>query len=197
MTKIKLYGLLADEFGHSFSMEIDEPKDVFDAIDANRVGFKKRIFDLGSSGFHYCIIVDGEKVEKPKEILTKNQAKTIDLVPILSGDGPVAWAIGIAVASTALQIILAPDPPKPPEISQTASSLEKSFSFTSTQNRAAQGTPVPVCYGELIVGSEIIQTCLKSYPQNQETFRAFRRNALDSNGQKSEAASQIVNLENI
>jgi predicted phage tail protein len=195
MTSIKLYGLLADEFGHSFSMEIDEPKDVFDAIDANRFGFKKRIFDLGSSGFHYCVIVDGKKIENPKEILRKQKAKTIDLVPILSGDGPPTWvAIAIVVVSTALQIILAPDPPKPPEVQGTSSALEKSFTFSSVQNRAAQGTPVPVCYGELLVGSEIIQTCLKSYPQNQETFKAFRRNPLNETTRKTEASSQIVDL---
>ena len=176
MTKINLYGLLAEEFGHSFSMEIEQARDVFDAIDANRSGFKKRIFDLGSSGFHYSVIVNGKKIENPKEESIKNKAQTMDLVPILNGDGPIAASIAMIVVSTALQIILAPDPPEPPEIKASAASLEKSFTFSSVENRAAQGTPVPVCYGELIVGSEVIQTSLKSYPQNQETLEAFTRN---------------------
>ena len=176
MTKINLYGLLAEEFGHSFSMEIEQARDVFDAIDANRNGFKKRIFDLGSSGFHYSVIVNGKKIENPKEESIKNKAQTMDLVPILNGDGAIAASIAMVVVSTALQIILAPDPPEPPEIKASAASLEKSFTFSSVENRAAQGTPVPVCYGELIVGSEVIQTSLKSYPQNQETLKAFTRN---------------------
>lgn len=178
MTKINLYGLLAEEFGHSFSMEIEQARDVFDAIDANRNGFKKRIFDLGSSGFHYSVIVNGKKIENPKEESIKNKAQTIDLVPILNGDGPAAilWQIALIVVSTAAQILLAPDPPEPPEIKASVASLQKSFTFSSVENRAAQGTPVPVCYGELIVGSEVIQTSLKSYPQNQETLKAFTRN---------------------
>ena len=193
MTKINLYGLLAEEFGHSFSMEIEQARDVFDAIDANRNGFKKRIFDLGSSGFHYSVIVNGKKIENPKEESIKNKAQTIDLVPILNGDGtPLTWAIIGMVVSTAAQILLAPDPPEPPEIKASAASLEKSFTFSSVENRAAQGTPVPVCYGELIVGSEVIQTSLKSYPQNQETFKAFVRNPYNEGQSKSESSSQIV-----
>jgi len=192
MTKIEIHGLLGHEFGSSFSMEIDKASDIFEAIEVNRKGFKKRIFELSRAGFDYCIVVDGEKFMDTSKKSRKQKARTIELVPIISGRGAVfAAAVITTVVSTAISIMLMPDPPKPPEISANAKALEKSFTFSSVENRAAQGTPVPVCYGELLVGSEVIQTCLKTYPQNQETFKAFRRNALDSTTTQTRSSSQL------
>lgn len=194
MTEVKIHGLLGEKFGESFFMEIDKAEDVFQAIDVNKRGFKKSLFDLSLAGFEYCIILDGKKFMDCSEQSRNKKPETIELVPILCGEGPVfaAFAIGTVVA-TALSIMLMPDPPKPPEINANAKALEESFIFRGVENRAAQGTPVPVCYGELIVGSEVIQTSLKTYPQNQETFKAFRRNSLDSTDPLTKSSSQLSN----
>ena len=192
MTEIKIHGILAKDFGGTFLMKLENTKDVFDAIDANRSGFKKRIFELESSGFHYQIIVDRDLDITAKEMLLQKAPKTIELVPVLRGDGAAAaWALVSFVVSTALQIALAPDPPEPPEISQTVSALEKSFTFSSSLNRAAQGTPVPVGYGQLIIGSEVIQTTIKSYPQSQRSYDAFRRNPFNAKGNPTQANTQL------
>jgi len=192
MTSIKIHGLLGHEFGSSFSMDIDKGSDVFDAIEVNRTGFKRRIFELSMAGFDYCVVVDGKKFMDQSQTSRDQKVKTVELVPIISGRGAIFAAVAIAtVVSTAISIMLMPDPPEPPEIQANAKSLEKSFVFAGVENRAAQGTPVPVCYGELLVGSEVIQTCLKTYPQNQETFKAFRRNALDSTATQTKSSSQL------
>ena len=201
MTKINIYGALADKYGSSFLMEIGSAKDVFDAIDANREGFKKDIFDLHSEGFDYVILVNKKKIETINDILAEINPEVIDLVPLLQGDGadPISgtalliYAIITTIVSTAAAILLAPDPPKPPEITQTASALENSFTFANTVNRSAQGTPVPVCYGELIVGSEVIQATYKSYPQSQQAFSALRRNPFNLDGSAAlSTSSQVI-----
>ena len=134
----------------------------------------------------FALLVRSSSLLQPEMI-----SKKIDLVPILGGGGPPTWiAIIITVVSVAAQILLAPEPPKPPEITQTTNSLEKSFSFSNLANRAAQGTPIPIGYGELIVGSEVIQTTLKSYPQNQRAYEAFRRNPFDSDANPTQSSSQ-------
>ena len=43
-----------------------------------------------------------------------------------------------------------------PKISQDEGDPRKSFSFSGIQNTSRQGTPVPVVYGETIVGSVVI-----------------------------------------
>jgi len=193
MTNIKIHGLLGKEFGDSFSMKLGRVGEVVDAIDCNRNGFKKRVLDLERNGFYYSLIVDGEKFNKEKHIGQKKH-KEVEFIPVMCGDGLWAAAAAFVVVSTVVAIALMPDLPTPPEINQSTNALEKSFIFRGTENRAAQATPVPICYGELLVGSEVIQTSLKTYPQNQETFEAFRRNALDSNTTQTKSSSQISKL---
>ena len=194
MTKINLHGALADKYGESFSMEIGGVSDVFDAIDANRDGFKKTVCDLHSEGFDYAVLVNKKNPKSIDEMLMEKNPKVIDLVPVLQGDGAsVIVSLIITVISTVAQLLLAPDPPKPPEISQRAEGLTKSFTFSNTANRSAQGTPVPVCYGELIVGSEVIQATFKSFPQSQKAESALTRNPFNVNSIASiSQSSQIV-----
>lgn len=190
MTQINLHGLLADEFGSSFKMDIGRPDLVFEAIDANRSGFKKRVFELHKEGFNYAILIDKKKIENKEELLATKKAKTMDLVPVLEGNGGIVegavakYVIGSligAAISIALSIILAPKPPDPPEITQTTNAARTSFTFSNQVNRAAQGTPVPVGYGELIIGSEVVQSTVKSFPIGQETTASFRRNPFNEN----------------
>jgi predicted phage tail protein len=49
-------------------------------------------------------------------------------------------------------------PPKPPKY-EAANNLP-SYSFDGAINTIAQGNPVPLCYGRLIVGSQVVSTGL-------------------------------------
>ena len=193
MTKINLHGLLAEEFGHSFQMDIGRADLVFEAIDANRRGFKKRILDLHKEGFNYAMLIDKNKIESKEEVLANKNPQVIDLVPVLEGAGASVWIpIIIGVVSTAASILLAPKPPDPPEISQTTNAAKTSFTFSNVVNRAEQGTPVPVGYGELIVGSEVIQSTIKSFPIGQETTASFKRNPFNEEELSTESTTQFL-----
>ena len=45
-------------------------------------------------------------------------------------------------------------------------------------NTASQGTPVPIGYGRLKIGSKVIQATVKSFPQNQQTQNVLTANPL-------------------
>ncbi len=108
--------------------------------------------------------------------------KTIDLVPAITGAGPVAAGIaaigsflasGTILANLALAVIFAAISyaltPKPEfealEIEADAS--KASLIFSNTVNVASQGSPVPIGYGRLKVGSQVVQATIKSFPQHQ------------------------------
>ena len=48
-----------------------------------------------------------------------------------------------------------------------ADGSKSSLIFSNTVNVASQGSPVPIGYGRLKVGSQVIQATIKSFPQHQ------------------------------
>lgn len=191
MTSIHLHGILAQEFGKEMCCKIRRPKEIFNAIDANKPNFIKRIVDLCREGIHYSIVVDGIDVKEIHELNITKEPQRIDLVPAIVGSGRVGGAIlavigavliatgfgtpiGYLLLGTGLQMMLAPKP-KPEQRPQSeVSGLKESFIFSSKANLAQQGVPVPVGYGRLRVGSSIIQSTIKSYPQKLYTPEAMQ-----------------------
>jgi predicted phage tail protein len=97
------------------------------------------------------------------------------------GVGATGWVAVAAQALTSLgtgmilmglQMALAPKP-EMERPSSDVSASKQSFNFSSKANVAEQGIPVPVGYGRLRVGSAIIQSNLKSYPQAFEEKDIF------------------------
>lgn len=197
MTTINLHGILAKEFGKVFSMKIRKPKDAIMAINTNRPNFSKRIVDLSKEGIHYAILVDGKDVKDYLELEVKKVPNVIDIIPLICGSGIAVALIGVigmyasgaAVAAGAIsagmgiflgslaatvlsfgvQMMLAPDPAKAGKApSIEVGGLKESFIFGSKANLVEQGTPVPVGYGRLRVGSNVILTSVKSYPNKSE-----------------------------
>ena len=204
MTNIILHGILAKEFGENFIMKIHKAANTIKAIDANRKDFNKRIFELSREGLNYTMIVDGKKITELEELNIQKEPKEIHLVPLIVGSGggfiigAVATALGagpgfatagvglflanvvtgiiVATVSMGLQMLLAPKPDAGPQISATTKALSDSFNFSNRANVASQGTPIPVGYGRMKVGSQIIHMSIKSYPQGRESSSAMRQN---------------------
>ena len=212
MTKVRLHGILAREFGERFRFKLDRARDVIRAIDANKKNFTNRVFSLSKQGLDYAIIVDNKKISDLHELEINKEPKSIDLVPLVAGAGFVVAAVvagglvlggallagialptalamaAVAAVTTGLQMALAPKPEAPEQISATTRALRESFTFSNKVNVASQGSPVPVGYGRLKVGSKVVQHCIKSFPQSESSIEAFTANpfniddiGLDSN----------------
>jgi len=93
------------------------------------------------------------------------------------GIGSAITMFGVGLAMMGVQMMLAPKP-KMERPSSDVNSTKQSFMFSSKANVAEQGIPVPVGYGRLRVGSVVIQSTIKSYPQAFE-----KENSLNSDGQ--------------
>jgi predicted phage tail protein len=199
MTTIRLHGVLGQEFGKCFKGEISKPKEAFSLIEANRPKFKKRILELHKKGFNYTVVVDGKKISNSSELEIAKKSSVVDIVPLISGSGPlapilvaVAVAVVLALVAVAIALLLAPKPPEPPDISVTARGFEQSFIFANKANVAAQGVPVPVGYGRLRVGTQVVQACIKSFPRNQVPKDIISTNGYDQVSPYSYAKGTII-----
>jgi predicted phage tail protein len=169
MTIVRLHGLLGREYGNRFRLNIKNPKNVLDAIECNRRGFIKRVTDLQKEGFGYDIIVNKKTITSGEEMESFESPSTIDLVPIIGGSSgaELLWIFEkllVAVFFAAITYALTPKPEV--EALETEASLsQQSLIFSNRANIAAQGSPVPVGYGRLLVGTHVIQATIRSYPQ--------------------------------
>ena len=178
MTQVYIHGILAREYGDNFKLSLPNPKNVLEAIDCNRKGFISRIIELHKEGLCYDIIIDKKRISSGEEMEGFNNPNTIDLVPAITGAGflaPVFAFLGsgtllanlaTAVIFAAISYALTPKPEfESLEIEADAS--KSSLIFSNTVNVASQGSPVPIGYGRLKVGSQVIQATIKSVPQHQ------------------------------
>ncbi len=193
MTTITLHGILAKEFKRTFNLAIKRPKEVFDAISCSHENFRNRLVELANQGIHFTLLVDGKKLNTLEELSIAAEYKKIDIVPLVCGAGKVLGVIltvigfvlmftpfaplGVALFSAGLQILLTPDP-KIERPKADVSGAKQSFIFSSKANVAEQGIPIPVGYGRLRVGSAVIQSTIKSYPNSFN-----KALALNTNGQ--------------
>ena len=186
MTIVNIHGILAREYGSSFILNLPNPKDVLEAIDCNRLGFLQRLVELQREGFCYDLIIDKKRITNGPDMENISDPATIDLVPAISGSGPVIGGIimflgsGTLLAYLANAVIFAAISyaltPKPENeaLEIESNSSKGSLIFSNTANLANQGSPVPIGYGRLQVGSQVIQATIKSFPQHQEPSKAMQ-----------------------
>jgi predicted phage tail protein len=184
MTIVNIHGILAREYGDSFTLSLPNPKDVLEAIDCNRQGFLQRLVELQREGLCYDLIINKKSITNGADMENIFNPATIDLVPAISGSGffaPIfaflgsgtfAAAVANAIIFAAISYALTPKPENEAlEISAGAS--KSSQIFSNTVNLADQGSPVPIGYGRLRVGSQVIQATIKSFPQHQNPSEAL------------------------
>jgi len=208
MTTINLHGILAKEFGEVFLLKIRKPKDAIMAINMNRSNFIKRVMDLSKEGLHYAIIVDGKDVKEHLELEIKKAPRVIDIVPMICGSGVVVavvgaialyasttaavigtigafgagllGALGAMALSIGIQMMLAPNAEKAGKApSIEVGGVKESFIFSSKANVADQGSPVPVGYGRLRIGSNVISASIKSHPNKDSVLNDLTRRDSD------------------
>ena len=193
MTTIRLHGILAQKYGEVFKMDISKPRDVIRAIDANRDGFRKTVMDLQKEGFSYEILVNKKRLNK-ESFLNSKKAQEIDLVPFIVGAGTeLLVALIFSLVSAVIQFALM-DPGTIDGGQSTVGGDNKSMMFSSSQiNLTAQGSPLPIGYGRLKVGSSVIQASLKSLPQTTNSVDGMVHNPFTSKGNSygSEISNQV------
>ena len=180
MRKIKLYGKLAKFVGHRIlEADVATAAEAVRFLVANWPALERHMADQ-----HYRVSV-GTYDLAAEELHDPAGQQEIKIVPVMAGAGAVARIIaGIALVAFSLLLpgvgaaiggalmtkigliggalilggvaqLLTPTP-KVPTGPDTQNDPRKSYSFSGIQNTSRQGVPVPIVYGETIVGSVVI-----------------------------------------
>jgi predicted phage tail protein len=172
---IKLYGHLGRQFGKQHQFDISTPTEALRALKVNFPDFEKALRDH-KAGYHVFVGFDDIDTS---QLSNPFGGEVVRIVPAVVGSGAeigtfiwdaiayavdaytssalVAFAVNMIAFATASSLLSSS--PKAGASSSQPSNLA-SYSFNGAVNTAAQGNPVPVGYGMLLVGSQVISAGL-------------------------------------
>ena len=190
MIKVKLYGKLRKFVGQKeFDLDIKSPKEAFSFLIHNFDGLKQHMKEQE----YCVMAGDIRITEDLLDLQTKNEIKIIPVVHgefffILAGIGALAGSaaigatifgsailatvvsttlsvVGVSLLSQGITELLTPTP-----TALTASGMDSqdpaalaSFNFTGLTNVSKQGVPIPIVYGEVMVGSVIVSAGVDTF----------------------------------
>ena len=186
MRKVKLYGELAKKFGREFMLEVESVAEAVRALSANFPGFEKELMTAHLRGVEYVVRADKRDVTEMELNNSLAPQETIRIAPIAVGrkNGGVFQTIigailivvgvvlnahgqtrgtyliqaGIALVAGGIIQMLIPVP-KTDDPSERPENKPSTY-FDGAVNTLAQGHPVPLGYGKLMVGSAVISAGL-------------------------------------
>lgn len=189
MTEVIIHGEMGKIFGKNHKFKVSKLLEILKALSVTRNGFRNYIINQSREGINYAM-VDPKNPEKKfksaQEFQEADAPETIHIVPAISGAiggtiiavamavGKVAVAAGSFLASGGFLANLAIGliiqgimsllfPVELPKAQTAESKVDtSSYIFSNLDNNLVQGFPIPLMYGELRVGSNIIGTSVIS-----------------------------------
>lgn len=192
MQKVKLLGEMGRKFGPEWKTRCSNIRDIFLLIECQQPTFKRYLLDCEDAGVGFEIKRGEELLESSEDLLLELGEEDIVIAPIPAGAkggagklvaaaaiiavtiatgglgtagfaagaagtaATVATAIAVNLAITGLTELLAPGPGK--------NEGNEGYLFNGPVNTVQQGLPVPVCYGELVVGGAPINVSFRPQP---------------------------------
>jgi len=176
LRNVELYGHLGKRFGKSFRLDVKSPSEAIRALQANCPEFMAYLSKNSSPG--YRVVIDEVPVEEREELFKVSGEETIRIVPVIAGSGgigqifvglglvvigmvtgnPYLVAMGASMTLGGIATLLSPSP----TINESSEDPKNrpNYSFSGIVNTTGQGNPVPIIYGEVIAGGQIISAGL-------------------------------------
>tara|TARA_B110000483_G_scaffold128420_1_gene154045 strand:+ start:599 stop:1207 length:609 start_codon:yes stop_codon:yes gene_type:complete len=171
-TKITLHGKLAKKFGESFEFyNIRNLKNTVSAINTINPEFKSYLIKQSQKGINYQIIVDGEMVQNVDNFTDLKPGSNVHFVPCILGADPISFIISLVINLIIAGIQYLMFPSEALDDRRIEASIKgESYMFASPDNLARQGQALPLGYGRLRVGSQIVNSSITTRDLNDNKF---------------------------
>lgn len=171
-TKIILYGKISKEFQQKFEFfNIGNLKSAISAINSVCPNFKNHLVKEATRGINYQILVNRKLIQNVKTFNDVGPESTIEIVPCISGADPVTLLVSLVtnLIVTGIQYLLFPQEQLEGRTIEAAIKGQ-SYIFSTPDNLARQGQPLPLGYGRLRVGSQIVSSYITNKDLEDNIF---------------------------
>ena len=181
LTTVKLHGWLGQKYGKTFKLGVNNTREAIALLSAQIKGFRQDIIKFNR---HYRVMVN-EEHRDVDTVDNPSRGKCIRIIPAIEGSGNgakfIAGIVLVAVGYMAAGVTggssmaLVPygymlmlgsvvgmlfEPSK--SSNESNSDSKQSYIFSGTVNTTGQGNQVPIAYGQLRVGSQVISAGISS-----------------------------------
>ena len=189
LKKIRLYGVLAKNFGKEFHLAVDNTREAMRALCVQVQGFEHFMLHAHEQGLEFAVFQDDENISET-ELDMSTSAKVIKVVPKIKGAGGngvlqtilgavmvvvgavamyfgqpwganlVGAGIGMMIGGVAMMLM-----PKIDNQDQNQDGNRANNGFGGAVTTVAQGNPVPVLRGCREIGGFVVSA--GQYPEDQ------------------------------
>lgn len=175
MKTFYLHGDMADNFCEKIKLNVSTIREFFNSLSSNYPNFRKYFIHKSLNGVQYVFVDDNkDKLEHFFHDLPLKSSE-YHVLPVVEGAAQAAagflgnFAMGYAMQSIMDKMQVIDDDGTPEyEIITT-----NSFIYKDNENTVDQGTPIPVVYGQLRVGSKVINSSIHNYDYNYDTAEIY------------------------
>jgi predicted phage tail protein len=176
MMTVKFYGELRRLYGISWTLDVHSPAEAIHALCVQLKGLRQYFIEHATDKF----LVRGNHDYVAEELGNPQSSGVLKIVPLVEGSGAVGRIIGGAVLAIAGGVMMSYGVPMGAQVmaigvalalggvaqliaprASAAATPEQadntpSLAFNGAVNTMGQGGPVPLGYGRLLVGSQVI-----------------------------------------
>ena len=169
MRTFHLHGDMAEDFCESINLNVSTIREFFDSLSSNFPRFRKYYLNKCLNGVQYVFVDDNkDQLEYYCQDIPFT-AESYHVMPVIEGAaafgafaGSFAMGYAMQMAMDKLQLIEDDGTPEYEKITTN------SFIYNNNENTIEQGTPIPVVYGQLRVGSKVISSSIHNYDYNYD-----------------------------
>lgn len=169
MRTFHLHGDMAENFCESINLNVSTIREFFDSLSSNFPPFRKYYLNKCLNGVQYVFVDNNQDQLEYYCHDIPFTAESYHVMPVIEGAAAFAafagnFAMGYAMqtAMDKLQVIEDDGTPEYEKITTN------SFIYNNNENTIEQGTPIPVVYGQLRVGSKVISSSVQNYDYNYD-----------------------------
>lgn len=179
MVTILLHGELRRLFGRRFLFDVRSPAEAVRALSVQLKGFRQYFVDRPAHHFRVLGKIHGTKIAYgPEDLSSPQSSGVLRIVPLISGAGPglrfvvgavmaavgyafgwtgvgaIVGSLGLSLMAGSVAEMLAGRPKAGSQ--QERPENTPSYAFDGAVNTMGQGGPVPIGYGRMVIGSQVI-----------------------------------------
>jgi predicted phage tail protein len=174
MKNVYLHGELGKRFGKKWELNVFTPGEAVNALFANEPEIERYLFKKQQEGICYGIKKSNSRSFATAEECNLLTEKDLHVFPVPQGSGGFITSLLVMAATTAASIYISKKMAEAMERDESVLQVQtKSYLYNGTENKFQQGATIPVGYGKMIVGSNVISSCNINYDYNSETQRIF------------------------